>query len=107
MVEPLTLPMPAECTLRTARAFKEDLSAALDGATVVLLDCAAIEHVDITFVQLVVAAARSSGRRGVTLDLTSPPKAVADAFRRAGFLPHHPFESASDATIGSPAAPAL
>jgi phospholipid transport system transporter-binding protein len=39
----------------------------------------------------VVAAAKSAGARGATLDLTNPPDAVAAAFRRAGFTPHAPF----------------
>ncbi|MCJ2091863.1 STAS domain-containing protein [Methylobacterium sp. J-072] len=94
MAEPVTLTMPPDCTLRTAQALQADLLAALDGASGLALDCAAIETVDVTFVQLVVAAARSAAPRGVTLDLINLPDIVAAAFRRAGFAPHAPFETA-------------
>lgn len=99
MAEPATLTLPPECTLRTAQALQADLLAALDGAPGLLLDCAAVEKVDVTFVQLVVTAAKSAGARGATLDLTNPPDAVAAAFRRAGFTPHAPFAADSASAL--------
>lgn len=95
MAETLTLTMPAVCTLRTAQALRGDLLAALERASGLVLDCTAIETVDVTFVQLVVTAARSTASRGITLDLTNLTDPVAAAFRRAGFEPHTPFETAA------------
>ena len=43
--------------------------------------------------RLVVAAARTAGRRGLTLDLTNLPDTAAAAFRRAGIAPHDPFDA--------------
>lgn len=93
MAEHVTLTMPADCTLRTAQALQGDLLAAVEGGSRLVLDCAAIERVDVTFVQLVVAAARTAGRRGLALDLTNLPDTVAAAFRRAGIAPHAPFDA--------------
>jgi len=94
MAEHLTLTMPADCTLRTAQALQDDVLAAIEGGSRLVLDCAAIERTDITFVQLVAAAARTAGRRGLTLDLTNLPYPVVTAFRRAGIAPHAPFDAA-------------
>ncbi|MCJ2127071.1 STAS domain-containing protein [Methylobacterium sp. J-077] len=99
MAEPVTLTMPPDCTLRTAQALRADLLAALDGASGLALDCAAIETVDVTFVQLVVAAAKSAASRGTNLDLINRPDAVTAAFRRAGIAPQPPFEAASVPTL--------
>ncbi len=95
MADPVTLTMPADCTLRNALSLQGALLAALDGAAGLVLDCAAIERVDVTFVQLVVAAARSSAGRGIRVDLSNRPDAVETAFRRAGFAPRAPFEAES------------
>ena len=91
MSDRLIVKMPPDCDLRSARALQGDLLAALDRASDVGLDCAAIERVDITFVQLVAAAARSSARRGAAIDLINLTERVESAFRRAGFTPHAPF----------------
>ncbi len=96
MAEPVTLTMPPDCTLRTAQALRADLLAALNGAAGLVLDCAALETVDVTFVQLVVVAAASAAARGATLDLTNLPDAAAAAFRRAGLAPRPPFAAAPD-----------
>ncbi|MCJ2117922.1 STAS domain-containing protein [Methylobacterium sp. J-001] len=94
MAEPVTFTMPSDCTLRTAQALRTDLLAALEGAAGLVLDCAAIEAVDVTFVQIVVAAAKAAAARGAPLDLTNLPDAAAAAFRRAGLAPHAPFAAA-------------
>lgn len=59
-----------------AEAFKHDR---------IDVDLAGVESVDVTFVQLLVAAFRTAAGRGLAMRLTAVPAHVAASFQRAGF----------------------
>lgn len=86
-----TLEMPAQCDLRSVRSLQGALLTALDGGSAVTLDCGAVERVDVAFVQLVLAAGRSTLRRGATLVLTKRTACLDASFERAGLDPANPF----------------
>ena len=72
-------------TVTQAEETKEKLRAALDQASDVLLDCEKIEEVDLSFIQLVLAARKSADRDGKNLTLLTPARGVLlAALRRAG-----------------------
>jgi phospholipid transport system transporter-binding protein len=90
MSEPCTLTMPAQCDVRSVRALRDAMLAALDRASEVTLDCATVERADMAFVQLVLAAGQSAARRGATLVLTNRTAGLDAAYRRAGLDPSEP-----------------
>jgi ABC-type transporter Mla MlaB component len=52
------------------------------------VDCGAAEEVDLTFLQLLIAARTSARARGRQVTLSAPPAgALAEALGRAGFVP--------------------
>ena len=51
------------------------------------INCAEIEEIDLSFVQLVIAAQKAAARSGATLRLSSPaPSAVMRLLERGGFF---------------------
>ncbi len=88
MSEPRTLTLGPDCTIRTIRALRDDLTAALSDTPALTLDCAGVERADVTFIQLVLAAAKTAGRQGKSLALANLSPVSEAAFQRAG-LPAH------------------
>ena len=73
-------------TVRSAEAVRATLLSALEQDGPVAIDCAEASEVDLSFVQLLVAARASGVHRGRTIALAAPLNAVLlDALTRAGF----------------------
>src|SRR5690348_5058656 len=84
-------------TLRKAEAIRSALAAALDKGGVVTIDCAAATEVDVSFIQLLLAARRSAAQRGASLALAAPATgALRAALERGGFLTAASKSRASD-----------
>ncbi len=61
---------------------------ALSKHNAVILDCAGASEIDLTFVQILVAAGRTAANAHKRIDLQSPPTGpLAEALRRCGFSP--------------------
>ena len=59
---------------------------ALSGGAHLVVDCTEASEIDVSFLQLLVAAQRSAERSGKTIALSAPPQgALADALKRCGF----------------------
>lgn len=80
----VSLPLVGDLTVRQAAALHARLIEALAGARHLMLDCAAAERVDLTFLQLVLAARANARAQGGDLTLSSPSSAVTEAACRAG-----------------------
>jgi anti-anti-sigma regulatory factor len=66
----------------------------------VLIDCAGADEVDVSFIQLLIAARRAAQRNGKQLRLAAPPEgALQAALTRAGFI----FPGAGGSADGSAA----
>lgn len=79
--------MTSDCTIRSIDAAYRSVRDAVRRAAaddVLSIDCAAIEQVDVTFVQLLVSAAKTSSARRLRLALHAPPTCVQDALSRSG-----------------------
>lgn len=87
MPDPYSLRLSGDCGLRTIRILHEAVSAALATSADVEIDCADCDHTDVSFVQLMVAAAKTAERTGARLRLTNMPDAGRTAFARAGLTP--------------------
>ena len=73
-------------TIRTAEVVCATLQEALARHPSILIDCSAADEVDVSFVQLLIAARASSHRLGHTVALTERPDGMLlDALTRAGF----------------------
>ena len=77
------LTLPSDCDLRTAAEIQAQLGAALAAGPVEVAG-AAVVPADVTFVQLVHAAAGTARRAGRSLRLTGLSVAARAAFDRAG-----------------------
>ena len=84
MSQSYTLALGPDCTIRTIRSLRGEMIAAFQHADTLALDCAQVEQVDVTFVQLTVSAAKTSRRQASKLRLINMPQAVEAAFQRAG-----------------------
>jgi ABC-type transporter Mla MlaB component len=74
-------------TLSAAEAVRSSLLVALEGNGAVRLDCSGATDVDVSFVQMVLAARRAAGEQGKSVSLAAPAAgALLDALRRGGFL---------------------
>ncbi|MEJ0017452.1 MAG: STAS domain-containing protein [Acetobacteraceae bacterium] len=89
-----TEPVPAAVlfdgvlSIRTIVPARATLLEALAGAAPVLVDCSAAESVDLSFIQLLLAARLSARQAGKSLRLTGPAcGALAAALAQGGFLP--------------------
>ncbi len=75
-------------TMRRADELLGLLRAAVAQHDWLQLDCAAAEEVDLTFLQLLIAARASAAATGRRVTLSAPPAGVlAEALARAGFVP--------------------
>lgn len=90
MSEPRTLTLGPDCTIRTTRALQGEMIAALAETPALTLDCAGVERADITFVQIVLSAARTADRQAKRLALANLSAVTAAAFQRAGLPAHNP-----------------
>ena len=74
-------------TVRTVETLRSALLAAMREHAAVELDCSGIDEVDVSFIQLLLAARRSAASRGQALALAHPASgALHDALTRGGFL---------------------
>jgi anti-anti-sigma regulatory factor len=75
-------------TIRTAEDIHTKLIDALARNTAVVIDCSAAESIDLSFIQLLLAARRSAETAGHTFALAAPASGVlAAALTQGGFLP--------------------
>lgn len=72
------------CTLGNVRDHHATLVEALRNPGPLTLDLSAVEQADISFVQLLVSAARTAAARGATYRLAAISEPLAAAFARAG-----------------------
>lgn len=78
-------------TVRAIDAAQAKLAAALRQHTIVTVDCAAATEVDLSLIQLLLAARASAAHAGKTLRLAAPAQGVLQAALFAGgFLPDSP-----------------
>jgi hypothetical protein len=101
-----TLRFGGTLTLPEAAAVRASLLAALQGeASVIELDCTAAPEVDVSFVQIALAARRTAAMNGKSITFSLPATgALRDALERGGFIhAAEPQQSADDAfwTSGS------
>uniref|UniRef100_A0A9E7ZVR6 STAS domain-containing protein n=1 Tax=Bosea sp. NBC_00436 TaxID=2969620 RepID=A0A9E7ZVR6_9HYPH len=80
---PSRIGMPSDCSIREAGSIAEAIRDLLSSARSADLDCADVDTVDITFVQLVASARNSFAARGLSLKVENPSAAVLLAFARA------------------------
>lgn len=87
--------MEASHTIGNAGASRHSLDAALSARLPLELDASRVKHADLTFVQLVVSAAKSFEACRLPFSILRASKPASAAFARAGVvLPAHlnPFE---------------
>ncbi len=81
--EPMRLSLIGPLTVRTIDEVAARLTEALARHETVLVDCAGAEAVDVSFIQLLLAARRSAGARlGLAMPLPGP---LLEALERGGF----------------------
>lgn len=75
-------------SLVEAATIKNSLLAALaNDATTIEVDCAQATEVDVSFLQIVLAARRTAAIRGKSIVLSAPPSgALLDALQRSGIV---------------------
>ncbi len=82
--EDAPLRLSGKLTVRTIEAPCARLREALSREASVLIDCSGAEEIDVSLIQLLLAARREGGER---VRLTGPmPEVLAAALRRGGFL---------------------
>ena len=75
-------------TVRTIAGIRPVLLQALRDQPAVRLDCSAAESVDLSFIQLLLAARRSAQQSGRSFSLAAPAAgALRAALEQGGFLP--------------------
>jgi anti-anti-sigma regulatory factor len=80
------LALHGEHSVRMATQTAAEVLAALAEPGDLLLDCAGVTGADLSFVQIILAAHRSSGARGKRLSLAASPAApLRHALERGGF----------------------
>ena len=89
----LVLDFTGSQTVREAEQASAKLREALAATDEILLDCGRIEEVDLTFIQLVLAARKSAERDGKSLALlTAAQGPLLKALDLAGVLPSGPHQ---------------
>ncbi len=73
------------CDIRTSNERRAALLAAIAARDDVALDAAEVEHVDITFLQLLASAAKTAKASRKRLRLIAVSEPLRDALARAGF----------------------
>lgn len=87
MPNPYSLRLSGDCGLRAIGALRDELAVALAASSAVEIDCAQAERIDLSFVQLVVSAARTARGADKRLAVTNLSEAAQAAFARAGLCP--------------------
>lgn len=83
-------------TLPRIGAIRAALIGAIDGGPAVEIDCAKAAEIDVSFIQLLLAARRAAAMRGKSLTFAAPASgALLQALERGGFL-----TSADDQSTG-------
>ena len=86
--DPQRVSLDGVVTVRTIANARTKLLEALAEHSAVLVDCGAAETVDLTAIQLLLAARLSARRAGKDLSLTAPAGgALLAALEQGGFLP--------------------
>ena len=86
--EPARVKLDGALTVRTVANARTSLLAALADHPAVLVDCGAAESVDLTFIQLLLAARLSARQAGKPFSLAAPATgALRAALEQGGFLP--------------------
>ena len=65
----ITVQLTGPLTVPTAAAVRDQLLAALDGSPAVTVDLSGVTEIDVTFLQILVAAQRTAQARGTDLSL--------------------------------------
>jgi anti-anti-sigma regulatory factor len=87
VLEPHIVTLAGAQTIREAVPTHAALLEALRQPADVLLNCTDVTDIDLSFIQIILAARRTAGESGRRLGLTQPPGgALADALKRGGFL---------------------
>jgi len=83
----MTVELSGELTLQNAGCVRDKLMAALAKGEDLTIDCRAGTEIDLTFVQLLVAARRAATHAGHSFSLAAPiPTPLLAVLERAGFL---------------------
>jgi anti-anti-sigma regulatory factor len=86
--EPARVKLDGALTVRTIANARASLLAALADHPGVLVDCGAVESVDLTFIQLLLATRLSAHQAGKPFSLAAPATgALRAALEQGGFLP--------------------
>ncbi len=86
-------------TVRGVAAVHASLAAALEQHAMVIVDCSAATEVDLSVIQLLLAARRTAQRANRTLHLTGADNAaLRTALWRGGFVPAEPDGEPDDET---------
>lgn len=81
------LDLSTTMTVRTAAQFQNELLSALDSAPEVVLNIAAVDEVDLSFIQTLYAAREDAERNGKLLRLAAPANETVRALlERGGFV---------------------
>jgi anti-anti-sigma regulatory factor len=85
--ETVRLVLDGNLTIRTVEAIHSRLLEAVRGGANLKIDCAAASNVDVSFIQLLLAARSSARELGREITLAAPAAgALLDTLKRGGFL---------------------
>jgi anti-anti-sigma regulatory factor len=87
LTAPTSAPLPARLTIRQAEDIRDRLLAALHDRQDIIIDCSATTEVDLTFIQLVLAARKSAAAAGKHLSLVPPGNGLlTEVLQQAGLV---------------------
>jgi ABC-type transporter Mla MlaB component len=93
-----SLTLEGALTIRTIEAAHARLIEAMRGAAPLEIDCGGASEVDVSFIQLLLAAKASARKRGQGIALAAPASgALLDALTRGGFIAAGGLPSEEDA----------
>ena len=84
MQTPQTISLPSDCVLSGITAIRQSLLDAFAFGGPIDLDLSNLERIDVSFVQLVVAAARTASQTDISLTVSNVPDAMKVTFQNAG-----------------------
>ncbi|MBF0192330.1 MAG: STAS domain-containing protein [Magnetococcales bacterium] len=84
----LLLKLPARATIREVASVRESLLDLMGRHARVVLDCSDVAQTDLSMVQLIIAARRSTGGDALALDVVLPSMGVMAEQIRLGGLEH-------------------
>ena len=88
LTTPAGVAMPAALTIREAERIQSQLLQAVREQEKIVVDCGAATDIDLSFVQLILAARKSAAALGKTLTVIPPASgALQDILWRTGILP--------------------